>query len=524
MIRRALLALVCGLAAAATALYLKLALSHLRYPAEMDYIEGVMMDHVHRIVRGEPLYVKPSVDFITLAYMPGWAFVASLFARVLGPGFFAGRLVSFGSSLLVGGLIAGILRRETRSWTFAIAGAGIYYMGYGVAGGGHYDVARPDSLMLAMSLLALYLLRYTDRVPGAIAAAVLLVFAFFTKQHAVWFGMAMLVHVWLDDRKRFVPFAVTWFAGCAGGYALLTAWLGPWFPFYTWNLPAHWSTLAPVRIERYVGGGLLGMLGGLTVPALLSLMLPEAPWRGRAGLWTWLGLAAFGTGMLATLDPSAWKHVFIPSMLAMSVLGPLSLWRLTEAAGRTSAALRERALGVAYLVLSLQFVPLIYNVHALTPHRGAKQARDAFLDVIRSIPGPVIVVEHGTYATLAGKGSGLQQIAIGDLERAPGDMLFRRDPNALDRLFDPLRRGPGRPTLILDEPLTALDPLWASLAPGYRLTRDLGELTAPLHTFGGHALAPRFVYSPVEPGSAAADSSAANVHAPAPPAGETPGP
>ncbi len=502
MIRRALVGLLWALSAAATGLYLRLALSHLRYPGEMDYIEGVMMDHVVRLLHGQPLYVKPSVDFIPLAYMPGWTVVAAAVSRVLGTGFLAGRLVSFLASLAIGALVLSILRRETRTWTYAIAGAGIYYMGYGVAGGGHYDVARPDSLMLALSLGAIALLRFGGGRVSAIVSALLLVAAFFTKQHAVWFGLAMVAYVALEDRRRLAPFALTWAIGCAGGYALLAWWLGPWFAFYTWNLPAHWSTLAPVRIERYVGGGLLGMLGGLSVPALLSLMLPEAPWRGRAGIWMWLGLAGVGTGLLATLDPSAWRHVFIPSMLALSVLGPLSIWRLARAAGGGEAALAGRATGAACLLLSLQFVPLVYNVHVEKPHPGARAARAAFLDVIRGIPGRVIVVEHGFYATLAGKGSGLQQIAIGDLERSPGDALFRRDPQALERLFDPLRRGPDRPTLITDEPLEQIDTLWASLAPGYRLTRDLGDLTAPLRTFSGHALAPRYVYSPVEPDSA----------------------
>ncbi len=503
MSRRLAPALVWVLAAVATGLYLRLALSHLRYPAEMDYIEGVMMDHVVRLLHGQPLYVKPSIDFITLAYMPGWTVVTAAFAKVLGPGFLAGRLVSFLASLAIGALVAVILRRETRSWTFAAAGVGLYYMGYGAAGGGHYDVARPDSLMLALSLGALALLRFREGAAAAAASALLLAAAFFTKQHAIWFGLATVVHVALNDRRRLVPFAGTWLAACAGGYALLAWSLGPWFAFYTWNLPAHWSHVAPIRIERYVGGGLLGMLGGLTVPALLSLMLPEPPWRGRSGVWAWLGLAALGTGLLATLDPSAWRHVFIPSMMAMAVLGPLSIWRLWRVLGDAAPAVAARALGVACVLIVLQFVPLIYNLHVEKPHPGVRAAREALLGEIRAIPGRVIVVEHGYYATLAGKGAGLQQIAIGDLERSEGCALFRRDPHYLDRLMDPLRRGPGRPTLITDEPLAEIDPLWATVAPGYRLARDLGELTAPLRTFAGHALAPRYVDRPVEPAAAA---------------------
>src|SRR5262249_9098993 len=160
----------------------------------------------------------------------------------------------------------------------------------------------------------LALLRFSTDTRGALIAAGVLVIAFFTKQHAVWFGFAALAHLLMNDRRRLVPFAVTWIAGCAGGYLLLSLWLGPWVSYCTWDVPAHWSHPTWVRVQRYIGLGVLGTLGGLSVPALLSLALPEKPWRGPAGLWTWMGGAALMTGLMATLDPSAWHHVFIPTM------------------------------------------------------------------------------------------------------------------------------------------------------------------------------------------------------------------
>jgi hypothetical protein len=384
-------------------------------------------------------------------------------------------------------------------------------MGYGLAGGGHYDVSRPDSLMLGTSLLAFTILRFTTRTAAATIAALLLVAAFFTKQHAVWFGIAALLHLALNDRPRLVAFALPWVVGCAGGFALLSLWMGPWFLFYTFDLPSHWSTIAPLRIERYIGGGLLGMLGVLTVPAIVSLGLPDAPWRGRSGLWMFLGLAGFGTGMLATLDPSAWRHVFIPSMMAFSVLGPLSLWRLARTFGPGAAEARGR--GAAFALMSLGFVPLIYPLHSEAAHGGAKQARAEFVQTLRDIPGPVIVVEHGFYGWLAGKGMAMQQIAFGDLERAPHDKLFVEDPNYVEKLLTPLRGGPGRPTLVTDEPLPDVGPLWNLVDPAYRMTRDMGDTFKPLRGFGGHAAWPRYIYTPVDSASALPPPQAAATQA-----------
>ena len=66
----------------------------------------------------------------------------------------------------------------------------------------------------------------------------------------------------------------------------------------------------------------------------------------------------------------------------------------------------------------------------------------------------------------------------------------------------PLLRGPGRPTLVTDEPLAGVGPVWNVLEPGYRMTRDLGDAFKPLRGFGGHALWPRYVYSPVDSAAA----------------------
>jgi len=509
VIRAAFRAVLLACSAAASGVFLLLAWRHLHYPAEMDYIEGVMMDHVVRLMHGRPIYVAPSLDFVALAYMPLFTTVASLLARAFGPEFWEPRFVSFVGTLALVTLIGVVVRRETRSWTFTASAVGLYLMGYGAAGGGHYDASRPDSMMLALAFGGLVTLRYTENARGAVMAALLLTVAFFTKQHAVWFGLAALGHVLWNDRRRLAPFTLTLFAGCFGGYGLLSLWLGPWFSFYTWDVPAHWSQFSKLRIEHYLGTGLVGMLGPLTVPSVLSLALPEAPWRGRSGVWAWAALGALGTGLLATFDPSAWRHVFMPSMVAFSIFGPLSLARLLHALAPESSHGRPRAEALVAALLVLQFVPLIYGIHAEQPHPHAREARAAFVARLRALPGPVIVIEHGFYATLAGKAPSLQVIAIGDLERAPGNRMLRRDPNVYRKMFEPLRRGPGRPALLADEALEQVGPLWAEIAPGYRLADSLGAETDPLRSFHGHTGAPQYLYLPREdaPPGAAADSA-----------------
>ena len=42
-------------------LYLVLAVIHLSYPFELEWMEGGMVDHVRRVLAGQKLYVKPTI-------------------------------------------------------------------------------------------------------------------------------------------------------------------------------------------------------------------------------------------------------------------------------------------------------------------------------------------------------------------------------------------------------------------------------------------------------------------------------
>jgi hypothetical protein len=47
----------------ATFVYVALAIVHLRYPFELEWMEGGMVDAVSRVVAGQKIYVKPSLEF-----------------------------------------------------------------------------------------------------------------------------------------------------------------------------------------------------------------------------------------------------------------------------------------------------------------------------------------------------------------------------------------------------------------------------------------------------------------------------
>jgi hypothetical protein len=496
--------------AAAIAVFVVLGVRRVFYPLELDYIEGVMMDHVVRLAHGQPIYVVPTIEFVPLAYMPGFATLASLLARAFGPAFWEPRLVSFVAMCTSASLAAWIVWRETREWTVAAGACGILIAAFGITGG-HFDVGRPDSLMLCLALAGLTTLRFTRGVVGAVVAALLLTLSFFTKQHGVWFAIAALFHVATNDRRRLWAFAPVLAVGCVGGYFALSAWLGPWFGFFTWEIPSHWSSIDKVRILNYVGRGLFGSLGVLSSATLLSLALPERPWRGPRGLWWWAGLGAFATGMMATLDPDAFRHVLNPTVVTLAVLGPLALALVSGAVcGGVSEDSRARRDVVLCALLLVQFLPLAYSVRDERPHPRAREALTELHRRMREYPGPVVMIYHGFYAWQAGKATAFQQIALDDIVRARGNRLLRDDPGFMDRLFAPLVDGTLRPMIITDVALELSgmesNPWWRKVAPRYRLAGELGWISSALKPVNGNQWTPKYVYLPI-------DSVAAGVRA-----------
>jgi hypothetical protein len=501
-VRRLLELLVCAFAGYAVAVYAWLAAQRVVYPVEVDFIEGVMLDHVARVAAGQPLYVEPSLHYIPLAYMPLFT-VASAGVALLsgGPSFFAMRIVSLVASLLLTGLLAWIVWRETGRLVFAAAAGGVYNLAFGLTGACH-DVGRPDSMMLLLTFSGLALLRWSRGAAGALGAAALLSLGFFTKQHSLLFTAGALAFLFFHDRRRLPVFAAAVVTGCLGGYLLLTAWLGEWFRVFTFSIPRGWSEINVARIERYLGAGLFGALACSSAPALLSLAAPDPGTDRRRMLWYWAGLGAVGTGLLATLDKNAYLHVFTPSVVALAVLGPLALDRLLRHLESAAPPSRTAALAVL-AVLAGQFVPLVYAPRLHLPRAHAAEAHDALIARIRALPNGALVPYHSWYDREAGGKGSLQFIALDDIERSRGNAILARDPAFLERMFEPLRSGPGRPAIVTDVTLEHSGPLWRRIAPGYALAESLGKISAPLVPLTGNQHSVTYLYMPVEPDSAA---------------------
>src|SRR6202012_2054718 len=181
--------------------YLYISLSRLTYPFALEWLEGNSLVEVHRVLSGQGLYPAPTAGYVPDGDPPLYFFVSAAVSRVLGVSYLSLRLVSLLSSLACFALLARLVQRETGSIAAGTGAAGVFAATY-FATSTWFDVARVDSLFLALSIGALYAARWMRGPQGAVAAGVLLAAAALTKQTGLAECAAVTAALLLPGSRR----------------------------------------------------------------------------------------------------------------------------------------------------------------------------------------------------------------------------------------------------------------------------------------------------------------------------------
>lgn len=403
-------------AAAAVAAYVGVALLRLSYPFELEWMEGAMVEHVRRVLDGEPLYVEPSLEFVPFIYPPLYYYVSAAAAAVAGIGFAPLRAVSFVASLGCFALIAWIVYRETTDRYTALLAAGLFAAAYG-AGGAWYDTGRVDTLFLMLILGFAASVREPQPTLRMVGAGLLFAAAYLTKQSALVLGAPLMVYALLRNwRAGVVLVAVAIVATGAAVLAIEQA-SGGWFLFYTWTIPRQHALLP-------------GMLTGFWMEDILRPMpvaffaaLATLAWLLRTRITSALYLGALATGCVAAawlsrLHSGGWVNVVIPAYAAGAVMFGVALHHaLRLAAGAPAVGRRRVLIAGTYAAAVLQFALLWWNPLAQVPGAADAEAGRRMVERIAQLPGSVFVTGHGYLAVAAGKPSYAHVMALNDIFR-----------------------------------------------------------------------------------------------------------
>lgn len=413
---------LAGAGAAFLVLYVLVAARRLVYPFDLEWMEGGMVDQVRWILAGHKLYVKPSLEFVPFIYNPFYFYVSAAVAKVTGVGYLPLRLVSFAASLGTFALLHRLVVHETGDRRLGWLGAGLYAATFPKSVQ-FMDIARTDSLYVFLALAAVAVLRLVPTARGRIAAAVLLVLSFLTKQSGALVAGAVCLAVMWEHRKASVPFVLVVVLGIGGSVFALDHLHDGWYRFYAFELPATH------QIVPWLWGGFWtdDMMGPLTVGIVFAVFAFVRRFEPLY-LATFAGAAA--AAWSGRLHDGGWMNVVMPFFAAVALAAPIGLHHALEAlakgtaeqtadeaAPRPAVSFRER--GELFLcgVFAVQLALLIYDPRRVVPKPADKEAGLALLAKIQAVPGEVFMPTHSFYPVLAGRRGYLHQMAVDDVLR-----------------------------------------------------------------------------------------------------------
>ncbi len=381
--------------------YLFVSLSRLDYPFALESLEGNSLAEVHRILAGQPLYPAPTAQYVPDGYPPLYFYVSAAVARVLGASYLSLRLVSLVSSLACFALLARLVQRETGSIAAGTGAAGVFAATYFVAGT-WFDIARVDSLFLALSIGGLYAARHMRGTRGAIAAGALLAAAALTKQTGLAEVVAVTAALLTGPRRRLACVAALTEVAVLGGSTLvirLTS--GGWYIYYIYKQMS----------EHALNYGNFGWFWTALLTATGLAACAAIIGARRVPRELLVGCAALAVEGYVTLVQSGGAiNDMLPAYLAVALLAGLAL-------GGGSARWVTTATGVLVLAQAVFLLASSHPSQAI-PTSADRAAGERLVAGMRAFGGDVAVPADPSLSLLAGMAPAAVPGGVYDVLRA----------------------------------------------------------------------------------------------------------
>jgi hypothetical protein len=309
------------------------------------------------------------------------------------------------------------LRATGSSRAVATAAMAIPCAAY-VPSGAWIDLVRVDSLWLffvAASTALAYRARHSP--PGLVAAGALLVAAFFVKQTAAPFMVAVTLGLWVLDRR-----AALWFVAGLALFGLPALWAMQratdgrfWFYIYAVHHSHAFELPAVLRVPGKLSLYLLPALP-LVAWALVVDRTPALRWTAWLAAWGVI-ISALGKGTLG-----GYINAFIPGFYFGAIFIGVATTRLlfhADAAGNERRAALAWALVAATLLVAPGVVPRAisrvhpssyrwpvatgYSLSMLYPSAADRARNEELLARLRAVDGEVWLPSRPWLARRAGK-------------------------------------------------------------------------------------------------------------------------
>ncbi|MBV9577865.1 MAG: glycosyltransferase family 39 protein [Chloroflexi bacterium] len=393
----------CGMAVAA---FVIASLVRLSYPYPLELTEPASLEEVKRVLRGEPLYVAPTLQHVPMVYGPVYFYLSAALAALTGATLAPLRLVSLLASLGTFGLMGWLVKRETGRWIGGVAAVGLLAIADPLTQTA-YDTARVDALFVFFLMAAIVVARTRTDLCGLLASGVLLGLAGLTKLPvgAAPVAGALGLYLLVTTRARVLAFV----AGCALvvvlGLLALRLQSGPWPTWYMLDLPSkHVINNHGDELGRF---WFVDTLPRFTLPLLIGpLFLFVSVIDGNRRQFLFYGLvnlSLIGLAWAARSNSGGSPNVLVPAFVAVALffgLGLDVLLRLLRTSSARVRPLRAYVLALCILELALN----AYNPRLLVPYRSEEWAADRLSAKLGSLDGPLFGLNLDGYVQGSDKG------------------------------------------------------------------------------------------------------------------------
>lgn len=440
--------------------------NHLRFPLHLDLMEGIIWQHFQRAAAFTSVYPAPTPEYVPLAYNPLLYWLAVPFSWIFGVNIVTLRLVAILGTIGTGVIIYLVILRETSSRWWALITVGLFAAAYMIMDA-YLDSAHSDSWLLLCSLLGTYLIYLNRNRAINMLGMVVLILAFWFKQHGAIFAIGGLIY--LTWKEGFWKSLSYW--ACAillgpivyifGGKPIF----GEYFQYFTWTVPRQWSEFNFATIRHYLGFILksypvLALSGGL-------LVIWQFIWdRKHFNIWQFQFIFALMTGLMGSLDPGSSNNVFIPMGTWFILVGSIGLYRISTVNKSTYRY------GLYLIALILTFALFLYNPQKVIISTQANTKYQELVDLLNSLKGPVYAPTLGQLDKDFVFFPAAHWVALEDMIRGPGKDT-RNHPNTR-YLLDPVIHPEENSYILANQPLENYAWL-AFLTDYYVLETDFGD-------------------------------------------------
>lgn len=437
------------------------------FPLNLETMELLKLQHVKRLLAGEPIYVVPSPAFIPLVYNPLYYYWVIPFTWLLGANLFAMRVAAIVGAIGAYGVTFLAVRRQTGSAWWALLALGLIAAAFRVMDT-YLDNAAADSWTLFSILLGCYLLDLNRGRALNLGGLLCLIAAFWFKQYGAIFTIGgVLFLTWREGWQRaWIYWAVAILLGPLF-YALApTTILGTQFHYYTWSVPRQWAEFhfnsTIVRVVKFI----IKHYAALAVTAGVATLWTG--WRARKSLSVWqFGLFfALLSGPYVALDPGNNNNVFIPLGAWLIIMGVIGLKQLVDWLPRLEVW------GAPIFVLATSFALLFYPPTSVLIPADAGSAYAELIATVEALGGTVYAPSVGQFQEGERLYPTVHWVPLIDLIRYPGADLCNQPLTRV--LLDPVLHPKGPAYLLMEHPLEE-DAMLFFLTKAYVLETDFGN-------------------------------------------------